>query len=125
MLTPDNGLVIEVWSPSQQRFTIKNLWHKSMAIPKNRRGHQSNDTSVLQLSEDAGALEDIPFVPAFDLLPAQGTEVATSASDALSPEEAAVLGATLWEVATTDHIAKPLASHWLIAARINGVSQRL
>jgi hypothetical protein len=82
----------------------------------------------------ASLSEDMPFVPAFDLLP-KDLQLEVSGSQELlagelSATDIAVLGAALWEASIQGQNCSPTlpaASHgsrWLLAARIGGVSNR-
>jgi hypothetical protein len=92
---------------------------------------QTDHLSSLAL---ASSSEDIPFVPAFDLLPKDLQLEVTGSKELLAGElsatDIAVLGAALWEASIQGQNcspplpAAPHGSRWLLAARIGGVSNR-
>lgn len=102
--------------------------HSTRVIAQPSSGKIIPTTSALppRTSQVAALSDEIPFVPAYDLL---SENSGTSKTSALSDLEIALIGTTLWYSHNPDSHTPSCEnrpnSAWLISGRISGISQRL
>jgi hypothetical protein len=99
---------------------------RTLAQPSSGKIISSTPAQTTRPSQQLTLSDEIPFVPAYDLVSEDAGSAKTSG---LSELEIALIGTTLWHSHYPNTCAltgenKP-ASAWLMSARIAGISQRL